>query len=95
MSTFAERYKSTDSRRSPKPKQDKPKETHVQPQKNQTAKNLILKQRKKNSEKQAPEEKRHIIYQGAMIWMTGDFSSESMEARRKEHILRLLKGKNC
>ena len=43
----------------------------------------------------AAREKRQITYKGTTIRLTGDFSAETLQARREGHdILKLMKGKN-
>lgn len=55
---------------------------------------IIIKPLKsKNKEKflKAAKEYRYIIYRGTPILMTVGFSSETMEARRKQHVFEGLK----
>lgn len=45
----------------------------------------LLKMKDKEKMLKAPIEKWHITNKGKTIWMTANFSSEMMEARRKWH----------
>lgn len=79
-----------DSRRWSNSKQDKPKEIHVPAHHNPT-----LGIKTKNSLEKATGKEMTDYLQGATIWTRTDFSPETREATKKQHIFQMQKGKYC
>ena len=72
------------------PRQDKPKEEHMETHNNQTGK---IKDQDKTLK--ATREKKQIIYKGTSIRLSADFLTKTLQARREWHdIFKVMKGKN-
>ena len=72
------------------PRQDKPKEEHMETHNRQTGK---IKDQDKTLK--ATREKQQIIFKGTSIRLSADFLTKTLQARREWHdIFKVMKGKN-
>ena len=72
------------------PMENKPKQEHTETQSNQTDKN-----KDKDKILKTTREKQQITYKGTPIWLSSEFSTETLQARREWHdIFKMMKRKN-